>query len=78
MAVEDLGTMQFLFALVTDARDPSASSVSGAEGQLLQPKSDQLKEKLKSDQLKEGSRRLGFTSRGPMSKAGASPENQDF
>ena len=61
MAVEDLGTMQFLFALVTDARDPCASSVSGAEGQLLQPKSDQLKEKLKSDQLKEGSRRLSFT-----------------
>ena len=40
MAVEDLGTMQFLFALVTDARDPCASSVSGAEGQLLQPRSD--------------------------------------
>ena len=69
MAVEDLGTTKFLFALVTDARDPCASSVSGAEEQLLQPK---------SDQLKEGSRRLGFTSRGSMSKAGASPENQDF
>ena len=48
MAVEDLGTTKFLFALVTDARDPCASSVGGAKGQLLQPKSDQ--ERLKATQ----------------------------